>query len=145
MPSHVPGLDIFGTLPASEDNLAAVEEICLQVGHAKVNLKITEHLLGVLSSSACGCLSSLAAGPRSPPKSACGGSCVALPGKDVLKKHQLPPLPPTCLLPLGRPWTSGSPSWPPPPPTMAAAEARTPQAMALWRGRAGTLPCASCW
>lgn len=25
------GLDIFGTLPASEDNLAAVEEVCLQV------------------------------------------------------------------------------------------------------------------
>lgn len=28
------GLDIFGTLPASEDNLAAVEEVCLQVGSA---------------------------------------------------------------------------------------------------------------
>ena len=26
------GLDIFGTLPASEDNLAAVEEVCRQVG-----------------------------------------------------------------------------------------------------------------
>lgn len=30
-PLSAAGLDIFGTLPASEENLAAVEEICLQV------------------------------------------------------------------------------------------------------------------